>query len=132
MGLFSEFGNLKLANVHYDRSGRSLGTAEVTFDRRGDAMKALKQYNGVPLDGRPMRIEMAGVEAEGEPLRRPMGGGIRKSPFRNTGGRGGGGGGGRFNRGSGGGGRGGRAEKKEAPSKEDLDAEMDTYMKAKA
>jgi len=135
--LFSEFGNLKLANVHYDRSGRSLGTAEVSFDRRGDAMKALKQYNGVPLDGRPMRIEMAGVEAEVEPLRRPMGGGVRKSPgprkspFRASGGRGGDRGGRPGGRG-GGGGRGGRGgEKKAAPSKEDLDAEMDTYMKAK-
>ena len=96
---------------------------------------ALKQYNGVPLDGRPMRIEMAGVEAlQAEPLRRPMGGGIRKSPgrkspFRGSGGRGGGG----ARRGGGGAGGGGRGrEKKAEVSKEDLDAEMDTYMKSKA
>ena len=50
--LFEDIGAVRIARVHYDESGRSLGTAEVVFERRVDATTALQKYNGLNLDGK--------------------------------------------------------------------------------
>jgi len=54
--LFSEFGSITNVQIKYDRSGRSLGEAEVTFSRKADAVTAQKARNGDKIDGQPMDI----------------------------------------------------------------------------
>jgi len=134
--LFSEFGKLKKAIINYDSSGRSHGTADVIFERKQDAQQAVKTYNSVPLDGRPMKIEIVAGQAVFEksstPMMRRRSGGGSNGDFRGRGrsdnfssrgnSRGGARGGGRGR----GRGRGGRREA--PPSKDDLDKELDNYV----
>lgn len=65
--LFSEVGSLKQCAIHYDVSGRSEGTAEVDFEHNVDALKALRQYNNLRLDGMPLKIEFVGVDVNTSP-----------------------------------------------------------------
>ncbi|XP_047315594.1 THO complex subunit 4D [Impatiens glandulifera] len=62
--LFSEMGELTRYAVHYDKNGRSSGSSEVVFARRSDAIQALKRYNNIQLDGKPMKIEIIGTNSE--------------------------------------------------------------------
>lgn len=69
--LFSEFGPIKSSAVHYNQQGVSLKSAHVIFHTKEAASKAWKTYNGVPLDGIPMRIETSGPQSFGQLERKP-------------------------------------------------------------
>jgi len=152
--LFAEVGDLKRCSINYDRSGRSKGTAEVVFTRKPDAVAAVKRYNNVQLDGKPMKIEMIGTNLNSAPVPAARSNGAMTAagrgrmvssqamPFargpgsdrgRGAGsafrGRGGGRSGGRGAGGRGAGGRGGGRGGAPAVEKtvEDLDADLETY-----
>ncbi|XP_057970343.1 THO complex subunit 4D-like [Malania oleifera] len=62
--LFSEIGELRRYAIHYDKNGRPSGSAEVVYVRRSYAFAAVKRYNNVQLDGKPMKIEIVGANPE--------------------------------------------------------------------
>lgn len=43
------------------------GYATVTFERKSDAIRAIKTFDGVTLDGRPMRVTLSGPKEKKSP-----------------------------------------------------------------
>ncbi|KAJ4779837.1 THO complex subunit 4 [Rhynchospora pubera] len=150
--LFSVIGEIKHYSINYDRTGRSEGTAEVVFARHADALVAVKRYDNMLLDGKPIKIDIVGKHLKAPlPLTLPpvvaplpyagvlgnLNASMRSGGFGGRRGLPGGGGfgaeardqgqGGYFNGGLGGGGS--KVKRKELVpvSAADLDAELDRY-----
>ncbi len=64
--LFETVGPLKSARLIVLPDSRSSGSAEVVFEAMEDALEAIKRYNNVPLDNRPLRITLS---TESAPIR---------------------------------------------------------------
>ncbi|XP_033168717.1 THO complex subunit 4-B [Drosophila mauritiana] len=58
MELFNQDGLVEKALVHYDRNGNSLGTAQLSFKFREDAFQIIRQFHGVRLDGRRLKLHL--------------------------------------------------------------------------
>lgn len=150
---------MKSAGLNFDQNGRSKGTAEVVLARRQDATQAIKTYNGVKLDGRPLKIELVG--GVGGPGGVTLSSGVTVTGVRGRGGGGVGNSGARKvvvkvvprpgtakgprSKGPGAGGgappakkgrerkkKGPKPEKAAAPTQEQLDAQLDSYKGAAA
>lgn len=137
MELFSKFGRVRQASVHYNSMGKSVGTAEVTFENADHAVKAMQEYNNVPLDKRPMKICLIGNQNQIVTIDQRLGPkpkSAAKSPAATPSKRGGqqkrGSGRGATGRGRGRGrGRGGgRGTPQEKLSAEELDKQLDDYI----
>ena len=57
----STVGAVKRVLLNYNKVGRSVGVATITFQKASSASEAAKQYDGVKVDGKPMKVRMHAV-----------------------------------------------------------------------
>jgi THO complex subunit 4 len=51
-------GSVLRTFIHYDRSGRSKGSGEVIFASRQEAQSAIRQLNGLELEGKVLQLTL--------------------------------------------------------------------------
>lgn len=56
--LFSTVARLKTSSLNYGPNGKSKGSGEVIFFNRADALAAMREYSGMKLDGRELKLEI--------------------------------------------------------------------------
>lgn len=49
--LFRRIGRVQRLQLRFDRSGRSEGTAYVTYESKDDALEAIRQFDGANANG---------------------------------------------------------------------------------
>ncbi|KAF7724841.1 hypothetical protein EC973_000726 [Apophysomyces ossiformis] len=109
--LFGQLGPIRSVHILRKPDGRPTGGATVLFKESKDAVRATQTYNNVELDGRPMRITCGSAiqpSFRGGPMRRPLYNQYNVPTDRH---------------------RRPREDIQHQPTQEELDLEMDTYMK---
>ncbi|CAO3624126.1 unnamed protein product [Mucor fragilis] len=56
--LFNTVADVTKAKLVFDPSGRSTGLAYISYQSLADAEKAIQKYNNIELDGQPMQIKI--------------------------------------------------------------------------
>ncbi|KAL9543978.1 hypothetical protein MBANPS3_007860 [Mucor bainieri] len=57
--LFNTVADVTKARLIFDPSGRSTGLAYISYQSLADAEKAIQKYNNIELDGQPMQIKIS-------------------------------------------------------------------------
>lgn len=122
--LFSQVGPVRSATLIFDSRGQSQGSGIVIFNRGPDAMRAVKQFNGVTLDNRAMRIAIPVTPdtKSNKPVSSRVGPSNNSGRDRNSRGNN------SRNNGRNGGSRRPKSEPRPTKTVEDLDAELDAYL----